>query len=471
MSSTIDDKIDRFCTYILPQKHNCIRKLIVDATYMERILLAGDYPNLTYLELFNFKEEIVCHFTDKSPFQHIFQHQITDLILHNNDQNRVGTSLTIYNRNIYAHIIDLFQNLQHLTIITSSSVDEYPPFFLSWLPSTTYFTSTLTTLCINVFSFNDCVSLLDGRLKQLTTFNVQFYAIFAFMLIPPSIGYMHNLKYFSLTSYNIIWDTNDLIVSLLRRMTHLEKLTLYLRIGKSGQFDPNTSPYIDGTYLQNEILVHMSQLHTFNFYISTETCIDYSRSRISSNDIQQTFKNIKYEQTACIIDYVGAVATICHVYSLPFTFTHLEKITTHFPFILFNSVTHLSVYDFIPFEHEFFMQISQAFPLLKCFSIENWRMQYDNYNDYSSYSVIEFTHLILLDLKRAKYNYIEQFLLETKTYLPHLTHLKVNYYDLKTVTINFTRDTMRRNCSKVNQLIVEEPITFSKDVYQYFPSL
>ncbi|CAF1456133.1 unnamed protein product [Rotaria sp. Silwood1] len=372
MSSTIDDKIDRFCTYILPQKHNCIRKLIVDATYMERILLAGDYPNLTYLELFNFKEEIVCHFTDKSPFQHIFQHQITDLILHNNDQNR---------------------------------------------------------------------------------------------------GYMHNLKYFSLTSYNIIWDTNDLIVSLLRRMTHLEKLTLYLRIGKSGQFDPNKSPYIDGTYLQNEILVHMSQLHTFNFYISTETCIDYSRSRISSNDIQQTFKNIKYEQTACIIDYVGAVATICHVYSLPFTFTHLEKITTHFPFILFNSVTHLSVYDFIPFEHEFFMQISQAFPLLKCFSIENWGMQYDNYNDYSSYSVIEFTHLILLDLKRAKYNYIEQFLLETKTYLPHLTHLKVNYYDLKTVTINFTRDTMRRNCSKVNQLIVEEPITFSKDVYQYFPSL
>ncbi|CAF4785400.1 unnamed protein product, partial [Rotaria sp. Silwood2] len=173
--------------YILPQKHNCVRKLILDATYMEHILLAGDYPNLTHLELFNFKEEIVCYFTDKSQFQHIFQYQITDLILHNNDQNRVGTSLKIYNRNIYAHIIDLFQNLQHLRIITSSSVDEYPPLFLSWLPSTTYFTSTLTTLCINVFSFDDCVSLLDGRLKQLTTFNVQFYAIFTYMLIPNNI--------------------------------------------------------------------------------------------------------------------------------------------------------------------------------------------------------------------------------------------------------------------------------------------
>ncbi|CAF1127161.1 unnamed protein product [Rotaria sordida] len=242
---------------------------------MEHILLAGDYPNLTYLELFNFKQKIVCYFTDKSAFQHIFQRQITDLILHNNDENR---------------------------------------------------------------------------------------------------GYIHNLKCFSLTSYNVFWDTNDLIASLLRRMTHLEKLTLYLRMGKSSRLDSNTSPYVDGTYLQNEILVLMSQLHTFNFYISTQTLIDYSCSRISSNNIQQTFKNIKYEQTACIIDYFGAVGTICHVDLLPFTFTHLEMITTHFPFILFNSVTHLSVYDFIPFEHEFFMQISQAFPLLKCFFTENWRM-------------------------------------------------------------------------------------------------
>ncbi|CAF4439175.1 unnamed protein product, partial [Rotaria sp. Silwood2] len=179
MSSTIDDKIDRFCTYILPQKHDCIRKLILDTTYMECILFAGDYPNLTHLEVFNFKQEIVCcHFTDKSAFQHIFQHQITDLILHNNDENRVGKSWDIYNRNIYAHIIDLFQNLHHLTIVASSSVDEYPPICLHWLPSTTYFTSTLTTLCINMFSFDDCVSLLDGRLKQLITLKVQFYGIF-----------------------------------------------------------------------------------------------------------------------------------------------------------------------------------------------------------------------------------------------------------------------------------------------------
>jgi hypothetical protein len=55
--SMIDSKLDRFCTSILPQRHHSIRKLIVDIKSMKRILLAGDYPNLTSLELFYFGEE------------------------------------------------------------------------------------------------------------------------------------------------------------------------------------------------------------------------------------------------------------------------------------------------------------------------------------------------------------------------------------------------------------------------------
>ncbi len=254
-------------------------------------------------------------------------------------------------------------------------------------------------------------------------------------------------------------------------MTHLEKLSLYLRIGTHNIFVGGTSSCVDCAYLQNEILVHMSQLHTFNFYISTEILSIHSVPRISSNDIQQTFSNVKYGQTGCIIDYFGGFNTICHVYSLPFTFTRLEKITTHFPLIVFHTVTHLSAYDFVSFEHEFFMRISQAFPLLKCFSIENGRRQYGNCNDNPSYSVIQFTHLTSLDITRAHRDYIEQFLLETKTHLSCLTDLKVNYHDLKTVTMNFTRDATRHNCSKVNRLIVEESITFLKKVYQYFPLL
>ncbi|CAF1073834.1 unnamed protein product [Rotaria sordida] len=433
---------------------------------MERILLAGNYPNLSYLELFNFKQEIILHnFTENSVFRHIFQHQITDLILHNNDEFIVVTllrrmthleKLTLYLRILKRHIFDAdtspyvdgtyLQNeiLVHMSQLhtfkfyistetrinysifrisgddirqtftnikygqTACIIDDFGefgttchvyslPFTFTRLEKiTTHFPftvfDTVTHLSVRdfvpfeheffmrisqAFPLLKCFSINNWQMQYRNCNDNSSYSVIEFThLISLNMvyGYIHNLKCFSLTSYNVFWDTNDLIASLLRRMTHLEKLTLYLRMGKSGRLDSNTSPYVDGTYLQNEILVLMSQLHTFNFYISTQTLIDYSCSRISSNNIQQTFKNIKYEQTACIIDYFGAVGTICHVDLLPFTFTHLEMITTHFPFILFNSVTHLSVYDFIPFEHEFFMQISQAFPLLKCFFTENWRM-------------------------------------------------------------------------------------------------
>jgi hypothetical protein len=66
ISSITDLKLDRFCTYILPRTHHCIKKLILDTTSMERILVAGDYPNLTSLELFDFGVEMVFrYFTSK----------------------------------------------------------------------------------------------------------------------------------------------------------------------------------------------------------------------------------------------------------------------------------------------------------------------------------------------------------------------------------------------------------------------
>jgi hypothetical protein len=286
------------------------------------------------------------------------------------------------------------------------------------------------------------------------------------------------LKFFSLTSYNITYEYDRLVVPVLRRMKHLEKLTLYLRIRTRWQnsFLDDTNPFVDGTHLHNEILVHMSHLHAFIFYISTETMIHNSFHRKSNEDIQQTFTNIKYGQTACIIDDLSTVRAICYVYSLPFTFTRLEKITTHFPTIVFDTVTHLSVYDMVSMKHEFFMRISRAFPVLKCFSILNNTMQICDYNELISdsnrcYSIIEYSHLISLNITRVNIDCVVQFLLETKTHLPRLTELKVDYDQLKTVTMNFTRDATRRNCSKVKKLIVEEPRIFSNDVYQYFPLL
>ncbi|CAF4168153.1 unnamed protein product, partial [Rotaria sp. Silwood2] len=86
-------------------------------------------------------------------------------------------------------------------------------------------------------------------------------------------------------------------------------------------------------------------------------------------------------------------------------------------------------------------------------------------------SIIEYLHLISLDVERANPYYIEHFLNETKTRLPCLTKLKVNYGDLKQVTENFSRDEMRLNCGRVKRLIVERSIVYPEYVYHYFPLL
>jgi hypothetical protein len=167
---------------------------------------------------------------------------------------------------------------------------------------------------------------------------------------------------------------------------------------------------------------------------------------------------------------------ICHIYSIPFTFTRLMKISNHFPNIVFNTVTHLLLSGIAPMTHAFFMRISQTFPILKCLVIQNGMVQSWNRNELKSdknpfNSIVEYFHLISLDLLSAYTDYVVQFLLETRTYLPRLTELKVHYRDLALVTNNFTRDATRRNCSKVKPLIFEQKIYCSNDVYEYFPSL
>ena len=79
-------------------------------------------------------------------------------------------------------------------------------------------------------------------------------------------------------------------------MSNLEELTLYLHIW-------NRTTFVDGTQLNNEILIHMPRLHTFKFYIASENDIANSVIRISNDDIQRTFTNIEYRQVACIVDY------------------------------------------------------------------------------------------------------------------------------------------------------------------------
>lgn len=108
---------------------------------------------------------------DKSNFGRIVKQQITDLILMTSGKHDILT-MKDYTRNICARIIDFCENLKYLNI-DQSSLEGYHFVSFSGLPSTIFSSLTLTKLSIRVHHFEDCLCLLDGRLKQLNTFIVR----------------------------------------------------------------------------------------------------------------------------------------------------------------------------------------------------------------------------------------------------------------------------------------------------------
>jgi hypothetical protein len=250
-------------------------------------------------------------------------------------------------------------------------------------------------------------------------------------------------------------------------MAYLEKLTLYLRVDEQ-------SVLMDPVCIINEYTKCMSRLHSFKFYLSTYNNRNDLVRYMSSNDIKQNYLNFEYEEVSNIICSTVKQATY-HLFTLPFEFDTLYFIDNTFPNIIFNYVTTLYVDDSDPFEHEFFLRIAKAFPLLKTFTVINITPQSHNEkkssDDIQSYQIVEYPHLTLLDIERTDITYIEQFLNESITYLPCLAKLFVRYERLRIITKDFTNDATRRNCTNVKQLFIEEQIVGSRDYYIYFPSL
>src|SRR5690348_4959603 len=114
--------------------------------------------------------------------------------------------------------------------------------------------------------------------------------------------------------------------------------------------------------------------------------------------MKSTFTKIVYEQVDCIVDYMYSDKALCYVFSLPFGFDCLERIGNNFPSIAFNNVTYLWVCDTISFEHEFFVRIARAFPLLRKFHIMNRLSQLSNLTEFQSdinhsYSMVDYPHV------------------------------------------------------------------------------
>ncbi|CAF4571528.1 unnamed protein product [Rotaria sp. Silwood2] len=245
-----------------------------------------DLPNeILFIILKNLDNiDVLYALSDESFFQHIFR-QITDLsLICNEDISK--TSVESCAKDVYIYILAFFKNLTHLSIVGLSK-NQCQPLSLSNLPSTTFSSSILTRLCINLCSIQDCLSLLDGRLKHLSTLIVVVYGTKNDSTFDHNMDDLPILKCFSLT-YNLIEAYDAQVVPLLRRMLYLEELTLYLSIN-------NRAIFVDGTYLYNEILIHMPQLRTFSFYIRTQIDIGNSIHQLSINDIEQTFNKVQYQ--------------------------------------------------------------------------------------------------------------------------------------------------------------------------------
>ena len=256
-------------------------------------------------------------------------------------------------------------------------------------------------------------------------------------------------------------------MSLLRRMPNLEKLTLYIPI-------KGRNTVINGTYVQHDILDYMPQLHSFTFYICAYVETFDLSYKLSREDIQQTLTNIG---VTSMVNYIQDEIAACSIFSLPFEFDYLKHLGNKFPNIIFSYVTFLLVEDINPFKHEFFIRIARSFLILKYLRIFNKESQVsDDLMTFSSdncqlHSIIEYLHLTRLDVTYAHRDYVEQFLNETKAFIPCLTEFGVSADHLKAVTKDFTRKETRRNCAKVERIDTLGSLIYSEDVFLYFPSL
>ncbi|CAF0917340.1 unnamed protein product [Rotaria sp. Silwood1] len=461
---SLDIIFDRFCLQILPAVREKIQWLDAESSSMKQILCAADYPNIHGLGLFNIEEETIKSlFTDVNLSSGLFKNQITKLLITiDTDQNQKHHSTMQYISN---HIFSVFKKLTHL--IFSESYQNVVP--LPFYPPINFCSSTLLVLNIKIDCFDTCLYLLDGRFNQLHTLIVESANIWT----PEKIenqGDIPSLKCFSLSC---VWEIDcydKLILPFLYRMSNLETLNLSLSILVKETF-------IDGHNLKNKIVNHMSRLNKFTFNIRSIMRINNQIILPSKEDIQNTFKDFQYKQMICYMDhFLGREECQCHVYTYPSQMSYYQYLSNQFPGGYYPYVRVVSLYDEYPFEHEFFLQIGQSFPFTEKLVLINRKPQqckqsYELTNDNCHLSIVEYSHLIELDIERVHDDYVEEFLSDRRTYFRKNIRLLINGKALLRVTKHFTRKDTRMNCIKVDDLLPWSDWRSSKSFQEYFPSI
>ncbi|CAF2612711.1 unnamed protein product [Rotaria sp. Silwood2] len=438
----LDHKVvNQFCLQILPQIHDKIKCLNLELLSMGRILRATNYPNLCELGLYNIDENTATYlFYHEQSFFHTFKKQISSLTIKLDDKKQplIRNILTY----IFTYILTMFTNLCYLNFQASLIYSQQVSFDI--VPRKLIFSSTLLELHVNLENFNDCLYLLNGRFNQLHTFHVNISTIRS----DPTIDNkekLFNLKYFSLTCDVKTYVYDKLIVPLLQRMSNLEKLDLHLLIDHNKIF-------VDGNDLKKNIINYLSYLKIFQFDIYSFISIYNQINLPSKEDIQHTLTNLGNNQIISCVNYFSkSKIGYCHIYSYPLSnrITYYHNITNNFPDGLFKYVRKISLFDEYSFEYEFFIRISQSFPFIEYLSLKNQTPQNHKQYQETNLSIVQFLHLTELDFQEAHDDYIEQFLIDTKTSLPNNILFDIDYHQLKRVTHTFTRAATRNNCAKL----------------------
>ncbi|CAF4259708.1 unnamed protein product, partial [Adineta steineri] len=432
-SNTIRHK---FCSQILPSIHNKIQCLDLESSSMKHVLYAANYPNLNSLGLYNVDEESVRSLsTDENRCENI-KNQITTLFItiHNNYDNYVNMLLSVTKicNNIFTVFTRLITFVLFESYINSVRLTFDHPLYSNFR------SSTLLKLIISVHSFDACLYLLDGRFDQLHT----LYVDLAYIYPPDEIenqGDLPALKRFSLSCNAMVHDYDKTISPLLHRMSNLEELDLCFKV-----YVRNT--HIDGNYLKTNIINQLPRLNQFGFYILSVLLTINEMDFISREDMQRTFIDFPNNNIIYYGDFFpDAKQSECHIYTYPYKMKYYNNITNNFPGGLFESVRVVSLFDEHPFEHEFLRRIVQSFPFMEVLSLTNRKSQNhkqssESDNDNRNLSVIPYYSLYELRLINVHDDYLEEFLLDTQTYLQNNLILYLNYESLKRVTHNFTRD-------------------------------
>ncbi|CAF1638332.1 unnamed protein product [Rotaria magnacalcarata] len=289
--------LDRFSLEILPKINDKIERLSIESSFIERILLVTNYPNLHALDLYEFEPEAASTlFQDGSNLVNQFQNHISSIIIKLKPRKQpidaLGYTTQDNNIFIFLSICILFKNLRYLNFSSYCNYEQLA--YLSTAPIE--FSSNLLELHVVVKNIFDCLCLLDGQFNQLHTFYV---TIRPYNRCDGNIVGNHkqlpNLKYFSLIHEDGTYVYDDILVPLFQRMANLEELSLY--------FISMHGPIIDGDNLENNIINHMAGLDKFTFNICSVICLDQLINVPLNEDIKYSFRNFQNNQIISRVDY------------------------------------------------------------------------------------------------------------------------------------------------------------------------